>query len=369
MVGKRTSCVAVHAALMTVLLIAISVVSDDAAPIPADNAQLNTWFDNNVKPYTQSKGTLDPALVKAEEGVKVIKVRRKGGANFKTITDAINSIPAGNTRRVIIYIGHGVYKEKITIDPSKPFVTLYGAPNSMPTLTYDGTAAQYGTVDSATLIVQSDYFVAANIIIANSSPRPDGRRKGAQASALRISGDKAAFHNCKIKGFQDTICDDRGKHFFKDCYIEGTVDFIFGSGTSLYMNTTLNVLGDGGFTVIAAQAREYDDETGYSFVHCSVIGTGIGTYLGRAWMNKPRVIYAYTIMSGVVSPVGWSDNFHKERDGTVFYGEYKNSGPGASVSGRAEYTKQLNEAEAQPFISLGFIQGSSWLVPPPKSLR
>lgn len=167
MVGKRTSCVAVHAALMTVLLIAISVVSDDAAPIPADKAQLKTWFRNNVKPYTQSKGTLDPALVKAEEGVKVIKVRSEGGANyFKTITDAINSIPAGNTRRVIIYIGYGVYKEKITIDQSKPFVTLYGAPNSMPTLTYDGTAAQYGTVDSATLIVQSDYFVAANIIIA-----------------------------------------------------------------------------------------------------------------------------------------------------------------------------------------------------------
>ncbi|KAG6648999.1 hypothetical protein I3843_07G179200 [Carya illinoinensis] len=366
MVGKRTSCVAVHAALMTVLLIAISVVSDDATPIPADKAQINTWFDNNVKPYNQRKGTLDPALVKAEEGVEVIKVRSKGGANFQTITDAINSIPAGNTRRVIIYIGYGVYKEKIKIDRSKPFVTLYGAPNSMPTLTYDGTAAQYGTIESATLIVESNYFVAANIIIANSSPRPDGRRKGAQASALRISGDKAAFHNCKIKGFQDTICDDRGKHFFKDCYIEGSVDFIFGSGTSLYMNITLNVLGDGGFSVIAAQAREFADETGYSFVHCSVSGTGSGTYLGRAWMNRPRVIYAYTIMSGVVSPVGWSDNFHKERDGTVFYGEYKNSGPGASVSGRAKYTKQLNEFEAQPFISLGFIQGSSWLLPPPK---
>jgi pectin methylesterase-like acyl-CoA thioesterase len=74
-----------------------------------------------------------------------------------------------------------------------------------------------------------------NLLLQNSSLRPDGKRKGAQAVALRISGDKATFYNCKIKGFQDTLCDDRGNHFFKDCYIEGTVDFIFGSGKSLYL--------------------------------------------------------------------------------------------------------------------------------------
>lgn len=64
---------------------------------------------------------------------------------------------------------------------------------------------------------------------------PDGKRQGAQAVALRISGDKAAFHNCRFIGFQDTLCDDRGRHFFKDCFIQGTVDFIFGNGKSLYL--------------------------------------------------------------------------------------------------------------------------------------
>ena len=74
-----------------------------------------------------------------------------------------------------------------------------------------------------------------DLLLQNSSPRPNGKQKGAQAVALRISGDKAAFYNCKIKGFQDTFCDDRGNHFFKDCYIEGIVDFIFGRGKSLYL--------------------------------------------------------------------------------------------------------------------------------------
>lgn len=69
----------------------------------------------------------------------------------------------------------------------------------------------------------------------NSAPMPDGKRVGAQAVAMRISGDKAAFHNCMFIGFQDTLCDDRGRHFFKDCQIQGTVDFIFGDGKSLYL--------------------------------------------------------------------------------------------------------------------------------------
>jgi pectinesterase len=73
----------------------------------------------------------------------------------------------------------------------------------------------------------------------NSSPRPSGKLKE-QAVALRIGGDKAAFYNCRLIGFQDTLCDDKGRHFFKDCYIEGTVDFIFGSGKSLYLVTSKN---------------------------------------------------------------------------------------------------------------------------------
>lgn len=94
-----------------------------------------------------------------------MQVKQNGRGHFKTITEAINSVRTGNTRRVIIKIGPGVYKEKVTIDRNKPFITLYGHPNAMPVLTFDGTAAQYGTVDSATLIVLSDYFMAVNIIV------------------------------------------------------------------------------------------------------------------------------------------------------------------------------------------------------------
>lgn len=92
-------------------------------------------------------------------------MKQNGRGDFKTLTEAINSVPVGNKERVIIKLGHGEYKEKVTIDRNKPFITLYGDPNAMPVLTFDGTAAEYGTVDSATLIVMSDYFMAINIIV------------------------------------------------------------------------------------------------------------------------------------------------------------------------------------------------------------
>ncbi|XP_059462129.1 putative pectinesterase 63 [Corylus avellana] len=362
MVEKVTS-IALHVVLTTILFVASLVISDDTAP--ANKSQLDNWFNSIVKPYTQRAATLDHALVAAEKGAKVIKVSKTKGGNFNTVSDAIKSIPPRNTKRVIVHIGPGVYNERIRIDWTKRFVTFYGSPANMPTLTSSGTAAQYGTDDSATLVVESNYFVAANIILVNSAPRPGNGKSGGQALAIRIAGDKAAFYNCKFKGFQDTVCSDHGNHLFKNCYIEGTVDFIFGSGTSLYLNTVLNVPGDGGFTAITAHGELPSETNGFSFVHCSVTGTGNGTYLGRAWRPYSRVIFSYTTMSGIVNPLGWSDNSHPERDRTVYYGEYKCSGPGSDLSRRVPYTKKLSDNEARPFLALHFIQASSWLLPPP----
>ncbi|XVF08550.1 hypothetical protein REPUB_Repub07fG0012800 [Reevesia pubescens] len=132
-------------------------------------------------------------------------------------------------------------------------------------------------------------------------------------------------------------------------------------------NTELYVDGDKGLTVITAQARESASEnTGYSFVHCSVTGTAVDAYLGRAWKTSPRVIFAYTDMGSVVNPAGWSDNLQHDRAKTVFYGEYKCTGKGAAPTERVKFTKQLTEAEVKPFLSLDYIDGSKWLLPPPK---
>lgn len=167
MSGRDITSIALHVAIFTIFLINnVAFSTDAAAVIPAELSQLNGWFSTNVKPYTDRKTTLDPELAKAEEKPRIIKVNKDGSGEFKTITAAINSIPSGNTQRVILSIGAGQYQEKVKIERTKPFITFYGSPDKMPSLTFGGTAKEYGTVDSATLIVESDYFMAANIIIA-----------------------------------------------------------------------------------------------------------------------------------------------------------------------------------------------------------
>lgn len=109
----------------------------------------------------------DKHVTVAEDGARVVRVRKDGTGDFRTVTEAVKSIPSGNKRRVVIWIGMGEYREKITVDKSKGFVTFYGErngnDNDMPIITYDATALHYGTLDSATVAVDADYFVAVNV--------------------------------------------------------------------------------------------------------------------------------------------------------------------------------------------------------------
>ena len=52
--------------------------------------------------------------------------------------------------------------------------------------------------------------------------------------AFQISGDQSAFYDCAFYGAQDTLYDHKGRHYFKNCLIQGSIDFVFGDGLSLY---------------------------------------------------------------------------------------------------------------------------------------
>ncbi|ONK79528.1 uncharacterized protein A4U43_C01F7270 [Asparagus officinalis] len=332
-------------------------------------ADLNPQISNSSKGFKKGEiaqgNSIDPELASAEKQPKIITVRKNGKGDFRTLREAINSIPSGNKKRTILRIGPGVYKEKVTVDRLKPYITFYGEPDQMPRITFDATASQYGTINSATVAVESDYFVASNIIFENSSPKPILGMQGSQAVAMRISGDKAAFYNCRFYGHQDTLCDDKGLHFFKDCYIRGTVDFIFGDGRSIYSNCKLVSIADG-VTAITAQGRySTSDNSAFVFLNCNITGTG-NAFLGRAWKENSRVVFAYTYMGNLINPRGWDDKGYSNRQGSVFYGEYKSQGPGAATKHRVKFTKLLTDEQAKPFVSMNFIQASQWLKPPPK---
>lgn len=85
-------------------------------------------------------------------------------------------------------------------------------------------------------------------------------------------------------------------------------------------NTEVDVLPGDNLAIITAQARHNQDEdTGYSFIHCKILGTGGTAWLGRAWMPFSKVVFSYTDMSDVVHSEGWSNNFKPQTEQYVYF--------------------------------------------------
>ncbi|KAH7290806.1 hypothetical protein KP509_30G064700 [Ceratopteris richardii] len=180
---------------------------------------------------------------------RLIIVDQFGFGHFQTIQSALDSIPANNTRFYMILITSGVYEEKVYIPRSKPFITIQGLGSDNTIISWHDTAdtvplvkernyhrpgQRLGTFHSATVAINAPKFIARWISFQNTAAAPMNTTSGGQAVALQVSGDQVAFYNCSFKGRQDTLYDHKGRHYFRNCYIEGSVDFIFGDGLSMY---------------------------------------------------------------------------------------------------------------------------------------
>ncbi|KAL8152955.1 hypothetical protein V2J09_010715 [Rumex salicifolius] len=298
-------------------------------------------------------------------------VDRNGCCNFTTVQAAVDAVPVLSPKRTVIWINSGVYYEKVTIGRNKPNITLQGQGYLSTSIVWNDTAnSSHGTFYCASLQVFSSNFVAKNISFMNVAPIPNPGDVGAQAVAIRVGGDQAAFWGCGFFGAQDTLHDDRGRHYFRDCYIQGSIDFIFGDARSYYENCQMISIA----SPVAAGARvingvvtahgrsSSDDNTGYVFNKCSIGGTG-RVWLGRAWRPFSRVVFAYTSMTDIIASEGWNDFNDPTRDQNIFYGEYMCTGAGANAANRVAYEQTLNDTQVAPFLSISFIEADQWLKP------
>ncbi|KAF8414248.1 hypothetical protein HHK36_002248 [Tetracentron sinense] len=193
----------------------------------------------------------------------------------------------------------------------------------------------------------------SNTIVANGG-------RGMQAVALRIAGDKAMFYRVRFLGAQDTLLDLSGTHYFYQCYIQGTVDFIFGNARSLYQGCIIHSTAKRTGAIAAHHRDSEEENTGFSFVNCTVNGTG-RNYLGRAWGRYSRAIYSHCNFANIIKPSGWSDWGDESRRRTAVFGEYQCRGRGAYSKRRASWAKSFSNEEARPFLDKIFIDGNQWL--------
>jgi len=276
-----------------------------------------------------------------------IVVAQDGSGQFKTVQEAIMSVPSGSASNpVVIRIKAGTYKELIYIQHEKRFFRLVGEDARTTILTFDLHAnivgkdgKPIGTFRTPSAVIDADDFMAENITFENSAG-PVG-----QALAIRVDGDRAVFRRCRFLGWQDTVFLNRGRQYFEDCYISGHVDFIFGAATAFFERCHVHCLRSGYIT--AASTYDYHP-FGFVFSNCKITGDAdVKTYLGRPWRDFSNVVFMNTEMSGVVRSEGWQNWNLPAREKTARYAEFNSSGPGADPKSRVKWSRQLTRSQAK----------------------
>ncbi|KAL0646567.1 hypothetical protein Bca4012_044858 [Brassica carinata] len=262
--------------------------------------------DNNLVNQESNMATVNAS--------RVIVVDKRGRGDSVTVQGAVDMVPNSNSQRVKILILPGVYREKVIVPRTKPYISFIGNESyaEYTVITWSDKSSdpysngtELGTYRTATVAIDSDFFCATAITFENTVVAEAGE-EGKQAAALRVTGDKAMFYKVRVLGSQDTLNDATGSHYFFQCHIQGSVDFIFGNAKSLYQDCDIRSTARR-FGAIAAHHRsEESDDTGFSFVNCDIGGTG-KVYLGRAWGNYSTTVYSNCYIADIITPVGWSD--------------------------------------------------------------
>ncbi|KAK9086277.1 hypothetical protein Syun_028671 [Stephania yunnanensis] len=324
----------------------------DAAPVIANGLSAEILIDSPL--LTQKIGTN-----------RTIIVDIKGDGDFKSVQAAVDAVPEGNSHWVIIHVRKGVYREKILIPEEKPYIFLRGNGKGRTTIVWDAETTN-NNLESATIRVQASNFIAFGISFKNDAEvgAPWSGAAQNQSVAAFVAADRVAFYHCGFFSAHNTLFDYRGIHYYENCYIQGSIDFIFGHGQSVFHSCEIFVVGDNRVEIggsITAQNRESEEEdSGFVFIKGKVYGT-FGVYLGRAKGAFSRVIFAKTYISKTIVPLGWTNWSYHGSTSNLYQAEYNCHGPGSATEGRAKWARQLTKEEASPFLSIDYINGKEWL--------
>jgi pectin methylesterase-like acyl-CoA thioesterase len=311
----------------------------------------------------------------------------------------VNAIPSGGGT---VLIAPGVYREQVIVNQSNVTIRGTGAEPADVIVVDDTSQGTRGNKPSyATVHVLGSDFHAFNLTFQNDYNRTHQQGfAGSQAQALNLEGDRNILDHVSILANQDTLyvgargCGQAGSHrtqaanasatasaqptapavattctpvatrsYFTHCVIAGNVDFIYGDGNAFFndceIHSTLHA--EGGY--LTAQGKFLpDQQSTFVFDHCRLTAEPGEThvYLGRPWRQYASVVFLHTEMGSHIDPAGWREWHPGETHNldTVFYAEYKSSGPGANAAARDPHSHQLTAAQAKHFGAKIFLAGT-----------
>ncbi|MEZ4686400.1 MAG: pectinesterase family protein [Bacteroidia bacterium] len=174
-----------------------------------------------------------------------IYVAKDSSGDYTSIQEAIDNAKSFPDKRVTIHIKAGVYQEKVKVHSWNSNLSLIGEDA-------DNTIIRWGdhfskidrsrnsTFHTPTLLVQAENCRLENLTIENTAG-PVG-----QAVALAVEADRCTVQKCSIKGHQDALyaAGSNARQHYKNCYIEGTTDFISERRRRCFENCTIHSLGN-----------------------------------------------------------------------------------------------------------------------------
>jgi pectin methylesterase-like acyl-CoA thioesterase len=319
-------------------------------------------------------------LVSNAEPVSTVTVAHQGRADFHTLQEAIDHAPAVGE---VVRIAPGTYREKIHIGKSNIILVGTGKRPQDVVLSWDDAAINSGgTSKSGTVTVDGDGFQAENLTIENTWENEHARtQEGSQAVALLMSSDRAVLDQVRLLGAQDTlyansrICHENlprdgsaaaadtpacqaSRQYFRNCYIEGHVDFIFGDAKAVFDHCELHPRHNP-TVMLTAQSKHFPaEDSGYYFLHCRITGENNGdkVILGRPWRDYSTVLFYDTNIEKPIAPEGWSD--WNGRLKTSTYREYKSHGPGVNGGHRLVTSPELSRQEEKRLTPGALLSGS-----------
>ena len=285
---------------------------------------------------------------------------KDGSGDYTTVQAAFNDVPNFYTGPYTIFVKSGTYREKLLLSSSKVNVILVGENRDNTILTYDDYAGiAGGTSNSYSVGIDAPDFMAMNITFQNTVEN-DQSVGSQQAVALRSNGDRQVFYNCNLLGYQDTYYawggSGVGRVYMKNCYIEGSVDFIFGRDIVLFDSCQIHV--NRNQCSITAANTEATSKFGLVFKDCNITYDSVGfdgnviskIYLGRGWQNSPRTVFMNTYEPLVIDSLGWNQNPINTGVIPALYGIYQNFGPGFNEFGHGQgIGTVLTEMEAADY--------------------
>lgn len=285
-----------------------------------------------------------------------------GARMYRTVQAAVNSVPSKNKEAVVILVKEGNYTEHLVV--TSPYITLIGEDREKVNINfYDAKESPAGGDTSLrpSVFVKASAkgFAAENLTFENTYEYlGDGSISNESADALRVDADEAVFVNVKILGFQDTLQTNTNHQYFYRCYISGNIDYIYGTGQTLFEECDLvyrySAMKNAGY--ITAPKTDAQHTYGYIFNNCRVLAengcSGNKYLLARPWGPDGAATFINTYMSGIVN----KSNVYADMSGNLYkdarFNEFYSYGPGFEINNNRA---QLSKAQALEMLSASYL--------------